>query len=278
MRTEKQISASRENAKKSTGPRTTEGKARASKNALKHGLMAQDAVIPGEDPAAFDRHLSNVENTYLPRNYVEKQIVHQIADTMWRIKRLSRIESAVIGASIERTRVYQHDYRVERIRQGREGDLQLLGESMFCGTKFLNNLARYDAHLRRCLHRDLELMMKIRREERKSREAQAAAENLDAAGPGPPSGRKRYIPEQAPPSIQNGTYQDHEPPEERPRPDIGFRPAEPQNAKLQNEAETDLTPSETTSYEATGAIENPQRSLPILGNNILDISSQLGHT
>ena len=39
MRTEKQISASRENAKESTGPRTTEGKARASKNALKHGLM-----------------------------------------------------------------------------------------------------------------------------------------------------------------------------------------------------------------------------------------------
>ena len=54
MRTEKQTSASRENAKKSTGPRTPEGKANSSKNALKHGLMAQDAVIPGEDPAAFD--------------------------------------------------------------------------------------------------------------------------------------------------------------------------------------------------------------------------------
>ena len=169
MRTEKQISASRENAKKSTGPRTTEGKTNSSKNALKHGLMAQDAVIPGEDPAAFDRHLSNVENTYLPRNYVEKQIVHQIADTMWRIKRLSRIETTVMSASIERTRVYQHDYRVERIRQGHEGDLQLLGESMFGGTKFLNNLARYDGHLRRCLHRDLQLMMKIRRQDEKAR-------------------------------------------------------------------------------------------------------------
>ena len=264
MRTEKQTSASRKNAKKSTGPRTTEGKTNSSKNALKHGLMAQDAVIPGEDPAAFDRHLSNVENTYLPRNYVEKQIVHQIADTMWRIKRLSRIESAVVSASIERTRVYQHDYRVERIRQGHEGDLQLLGESMFGGTKFLNNLARYDAHLRRCLHRDLELMMKIRREEKKSCEAQAAAENLDAAGSGPPSGRKRYVPAQAPPPIENGTYQDHEPPEERPRPDIGFRPAEPQNAKLPNEAEPNLTPTGTTCYEATGAIGSPQRSLPIL--------------
>ena len=57
MTSEAQMKASRENAKKSTGPRTPEGKARASKNALKHGLMAQDAVIPGEDPAEFDRHL-----------------------------------------------------------------------------------------------------------------------------------------------------------------------------------------------------------------------------
>ena len=270
MRTQKQISASRENAKKSTGPRTTEGKARASKNALKHGLMAQDAVIPGEDPAEFDRHLTKLEDTYLPRNYVEKQIVHQIADTMWRIKRLSRIETTVVSASIERTRVYQHDFRVERIRQGHEGDLQLLGESMFCGTKFLNNLARYDGHLRRCLHRDLELMMKIRREEKKSREAQAAADDVDAAGPSPPSGRKRYVPEQAPPSIQNGTYQDHEPPEERPRPAIGFQwgrspglpgdepeSARGPNEKLQNEAEPNLTPAGTTSYEETGSTGSP---------------------
>ena len=133
MRTEKQINASRQNAKKSTGPRTTEGKARASKNALKHGLTAQDAIIPGEDPAAFDRHLTTVENTYLPRNYVEKQIVHQIADTMWRIKRLSRIESAVISASIERTRVYQHDYRVDRIRQGLKATCNCSANRCFAG-------------------------------------------------------------------------------------------------------------------------------------------------
>ena len=257
MRTAKQTSASRENAKKSTGPRTTEGKARASKNALKHGLMAQDAVIPGEDPAEFDRHLTKLEDTYLPRNYVEKELVHQIGDTMWRIKRLSRIESAVISASIERTRVYQHDYRVERIRQGHEGDLQLLGESMFCGTKFLNNLARYDGHLRRCLHRDLELMMKIRRKDEKARAAFDAEEDLEAApGHPPPSGRKKYVPEQAPPPIQNNARQDRESPEDRPRPAIGFQwgrspglpgdepeSARGPNEKLRNEAELDLTPT-----------------------------------
>ena len=274
MRTESQIKASRENAKKSTGPRTPEGKTNSSKNALKHGLTAQDAVIPGEDPAAFDRHLTNLETTYLPRNYVEKQIVHQIADTMWRIKRLSRIESTVVSAAIERTRVYQHDFRVERIRQGREGDLQLLGESMFCGTKFLNNLARYDGHLRRCLHRDLELMMKIRREDEKARAAFDAEEDLEAApGHPPPSGRKRYVPEQAPPPIQNNAHHDRESPEDRPRPDIGFRwgrspglpgdepeSARGPNAKLRNEAESYLTPIGTTPYEETRAVLRPRVS------------------
>ncbi len=170
MATDAQIQANRENAKKSTGPRTPEGKARVSKNALKHGLLAQDSVIPGEDPAEFDRHLTTYQDTYLPRNCVEKEIVRQIADAAWRMRRLSRIEAAHITADIERTRVYQEKVRRDRIREGRQGDLQLLGESMLLnGTKFLNDLARYDGHLNRRFYRAVELMMKIRREEAKSR-------------------------------------------------------------------------------------------------------------
>ena len=269
MRTEKQLRASRENAKKSTGPRTTEGKARASKNALKHGLMAQDAVIPGEDPAEFDRHLTKLEDTYLPRNYVEKELVRQIGDAMWRMQRLSRIESAVISASIERTRAYQFDFRVDRIKQGHEGDLQLLGESMLSGTKFLNNLARYDAHLNRRFYRAVELMMKIRTEERKSREAQAALD--DSTAYRDPSHRNRGV--DGSPRFTSPTAYPEAPgaPEDRPptptaqrkavdlapKSPIGFRPASPQNAKPPNEAEPNLTPAETTSYEATGAIGSP---------------------
>ncbi len=40
MASEAQISANRQNAEKSTGPRTDEGKAVASQNAVKHGLFA----------------------------------------------------------------------------------------------------------------------------------------------------------------------------------------------------------------------------------------------
>ena len=238
MRTEKQIRASRENAKKSTGPRTPEGKARSSKNALKHGLLAQDSVIPGEDPAEFDRHLTTYEDTYLPRNCIEKELVRQIADAAWRMQRLTRIEATIITAAIERTRTYQQEVRRDRMREGHEGDLQLLGASMISGTQFLNDLGRYDAHLNRRFYRAVELMMKIRKEERKSREAQANAENL-AAVRGNPSSRDRGV---------DGS------PRSRSKTPIGFRPASPQNENPRNEAEPDLTPAGTTRYEATGAI------------------------
>ena len=57
MATRTQMKANGNNAKKSTGPRTKQGKARVAKNALKHGLLARDTVLPGEDPADFDSQL-----------------------------------------------------------------------------------------------------------------------------------------------------------------------------------------------------------------------------
>ncbi len=54
MTTEAQISANRSNAHKSTGPRTPEGKAVVAQNAIKHGLLAQDVIIKGEDPGQFE--------------------------------------------------------------------------------------------------------------------------------------------------------------------------------------------------------------------------------
>jgi hypothetical protein len=51
MASDRQTAANRENARRSTGPRTPLGKARASLNAVRHGLSARNAVLP--DAAAL---------------------------------------------------------------------------------------------------------------------------------------------------------------------------------------------------------------------------------
>lgn len=54
MATEAQILANRRNAQKSTGPRTPQGKAAVSQNAVKHGLLARQDVINLESQADFE--------------------------------------------------------------------------------------------------------------------------------------------------------------------------------------------------------------------------------
>ena len=49
----KQIEANRLNSRKSTGPRTSAGKAIVAANALKHGIFAKSPAIVGENSFAF---------------------------------------------------------------------------------------------------------------------------------------------------------------------------------------------------------------------------------
>ena len=49
MASDAQIQANQENAKKSTGPKTVEGKQRSSMNAMTHGIFAQIPILQGED-------------------------------------------------------------------------------------------------------------------------------------------------------------------------------------------------------------------------------------
>jgi hypothetical protein len=53
MTSEKQAKANRENTLKSTGPKTPEGKDAVRLNAVKHGLLSQEVLLPGEDEAAL---------------------------------------------------------------------------------------------------------------------------------------------------------------------------------------------------------------------------------
>ena len=199
MPTRAQVKANRNNAKKSTGPRTEEGKTRSAKNALKHGLLARDTVLPGEDPADFDSQLSALEADIQPANSLEFELVRQIADAQWRMRRLTRLETGFLAAALADKRRLTEKYHPERLRPGYDGETLLLGSAMLDRTEAFVHLARYDGHLSRRFFRAVKQLADLRRDERKAREARPSAGYYAPVDPDP--NRGPYVPAQAPPPI-----------------------------------------------------------------------------
>ena len=85
--------ASRKNGARSRGPRTTEGKARSSQNALKHGLRAQQhVVLPDEDMAEFAALETALIDELAPQGVLQSILVRRIAHAAWRLERAERLE------------------------------------------------------------------------------------------------------------------------------------------------------------------------------------------
>ena len=103
--TKKQLQANRENARRSTGPRSPEGKARAARNALKHGLLARQVVIVGSDgaenPADFDALVADLCHELQPRGVVEEMLVARLAAAYWRLRRAHRFELGAIREALD---------------------------------------------------------------------------------------------------------------------------------------------------------------------------------
>ena len=85
MSTEAQINANRENARKSTGPRTEEGKQISSRNAVRHGLSGRIGLLTDEDRLLYAARHERLIREMQPVTLVEEDLVHTIADSQWQI-------------------------------------------------------------------------------------------------------------------------------------------------------------------------------------------------
>jgi hypothetical protein len=126
MATTEQIEANRQNAKKSTGPKTAAGKAKVSSNAVKHGLLTEAALLPEEDEAAFQIFADDLLADLKPEGAVERLLAEQIVDLGWRLRRVRRIETGLIirGKAVAdedwfRGKVEELEFRESDIAQNR---------------------------------------------------------------------------------------------------------------------------------------------------------------
>jgi hypothetical protein len=195
---ERKKAANRANALHSTGPKTPEGKAVVRFNAFRHGLLAQDVVLPGEEADAFEDLWNQVRANLSPMGPVEEFLVDRVVNAMWRLKRLGRAETALLhsrvhGLKADRLAIQVCSYEKEilptlsfrtitdeaanteahealgRARYERDRDEVLLGRAIDADAKegdAFAKLARYERSLERSLFRALDELRRLQNRRR----------------------------------------------------------------------------------------------------------------
>ena len=93
----RKLEANRRNAPLSKGKMSPKGRAAVRLNACKHGLTSRETILPGEDPAEFEKLRDSLAETYAPANSLEQLLVTEIAGCYWRLLRARRVEAQLFA-------------------------------------------------------------------------------------------------------------------------------------------------------------------------------------
>src|SRR5579883_3106756 len=83
------ILSARANGALSRGPSTPEGKRRSAQNAIRHGLLSECVVLPGESVEGFAELLSQHVERFDPADGVEFGMIEEMAAAYCRLRRAS---------------------------------------------------------------------------------------------------------------------------------------------------------------------------------------------
>jgi hypothetical protein len=163
--------SNRENAKRSTGPKTEKGKAYSRLNALKHGILAAQTVVAtlegSDERKMFDQTVEGLEADYHPVGTLEQLLVQQIASCFWRYRRLLQFENRAAFAARDRrayaimnpTMAGAIKFNPLYVKDGKltEADEVLREAGMNCmdlpDEYDSNRVVRYEATISRTMHR-----------------------------------------------------------------------------------------------------------------------------
>jgi hypothetical protein len=111
---ENRARAARANGARSKGPVTAHGKACSSMNALKHGAYSESLLLPTEDAADLQKLREYYYRRFQPAGQPEADLVETMIASMWRLRRLARIETGLLlrefeaGEPVESTAALRH--------------------------------------------------------------------------------------------------------------------------------------------------------------------------
>ena len=188
MATSAQISANQKNAQLSTGPTSETGKAKSSLNAVKTGLTGRTVLLPGDDAALYESHVSQFVKRFEPASEAEQNLVQSLADTEWRLLRIPALEMGIYALGrLEFAELFPNEDPAVRS--------QLIEAKIFLTyQRQLNNLSVQENRLRRQREKDTAALRELQ-----NARAQQRQVHLDKAA-------RQYIQ-----AVHNGTYHAFDP-------------------------------------------------------------------
>jgi hypothetical protein len=137
-------------------------------NALRHGLLSREVVLPSEDSAEFLGFARRMLRVLAPSGELQLLLADRVVSAAWRLRRIIVIESRALHS----------------------GCSNLLGEDIGVGASYvsyaqdgdaISKLGRYEAMLERSLYRALHELQRIQAIERGQPGALPLAIDVDVA-------------------------------------------------------------------------------------------------
>jgi hypothetical protein len=176
--------ASLANSAKSTGAVTPGGQARSSRNAIRHGILAESIVLDSESAEGFSDVLTTLQEELQPVTSIESRYVETMALAEWRRLRLVCLEKEQI--TIETRRQEAADLNLN-IGGANDGDATEVSPIRYTALAFramsdesraqelLNRYeSRYDRQYQRALNGFRAYRADRRKDEKEARRAQRA--------------------------------------------------------------------------------------------------------
>ncbi|MHC4328112.1 MAG: hypothetical protein ACYSWW_08340 [Planctomycetota bacterium] len=176
MSTEAQINANRQNAQKSTGPKTTEGKAAVAQNALKHGFFSAADVVFDESQEDYDLLSEKMLAEMRPAGYMELMLAERIVSLSWRLRRTERMHNEAIEVFLRREvtgpaigcpkRIYHKCYKMSlpqdivRFYHEDKG-LGCIAIDDFAHSRILERLLTYEQRIEQSLDKTMTKLKKL---------------------------------------------------------------------------------------------------------------------
>jgi hypothetical protein len=171
---EAQIRANQQNAARSTGPKSVEGKENSRRNALKHGLTGAGIALPNEDVAEVERRVAAFQDELQPEGELAEALTRRAAVLSVRLDRCVSHEAATLS---DRIRQVEADFVAPEDADPattQQLKAEAKARAMFDPSREANLARKYEAAAERGFYRALKELRELKKQARASQPEDAA--------------------------------------------------------------------------------------------------------